>query len=1032
MAKKIVYLYSRCMQNIMAVPKFAASVCVDDLTAEDLSDVHIAVYTAGAFYNANTFRLLCDYYKKGGTLILPGAKPLSKPYYEKDGTVLCCDETNAAIRALGPVEQYVETGSIGADCLAKVQDLSFRGLQSAIDMGAFRDLANTFSAHYTLARYEKDEDDAYLPDARLDVAVRIEDASGHCIAAPVVRIVHKFEGELWLLNFAAQEGYYETIPGKVLLQEIIACAQRPRVRTMIEPVMPRYKPGEETALKLHIQRLADKETPIMVYLDVHGVPDGREVSLLQFLASDDEEELPLGVLPEGRYRVTMRLFAGAKCIEEKVTGFYVISDENLLNEVSAFPRVTLDTAKTADYFLQNGEVFTMHGTTHFVTDVYRHCFHHMNVELCDRELAQIVDDGFNILRTGNWRMVLSFVGPDGECPEHGLRALDAYFLTAARHGLTVQFVHAHSVFNNWDRDLDPLHNPAIRNKVMRVFDVFTRRYAAFGNVQTDIINEPSYSYRGGWTLGRPSGDPYEKLHWSQFLEKKYGGDLAALHDAWRITSADMPTFADAIFPRDDEFDRFMSRTEIDRNYNRVTDFFEFARASYSDWVHEIREIARRNAPDMVVMMGRDESIRIPSQQDEIAAGNLDFSNWHQWNTNSITFVEYFLNKVRSLPCCGQELGIYQQEDGRGFKSLSESRRAGVLEKKLLYSFGNWLQWQIKDDPYLNELCETTLGLYRADGTETPSLRMNRALNRAEEGMRKHLSGRDESAIRILTVHPTYHYFGMTNPLASQGVRSHVLTLHYALGEQSDCILEHLFTEENRRFWGDPDVIFVPGAQVMADNTWQLLCKLMQQGATVVLSGAPERDEFFRKRSRVNRFLEGAHAEPAYGIERIVIDGKAYSLDFRRITGYADAGHAVEKIVVGEEENAVRILPVGKGKLIHCTLPLEFSESADAVEAFYRMALREAGYANRVMQCDNRDPAVMVYPMVYKSCTVYTLVNEGAKTAVEFTDLATGKKVSTVLPANSGAKLCLGKDGTLIEWYAHEPVTVGSDVFPANA
>jgi len=1033
MAKSIAYLYSRCVKNALKVPKFAKSVCVDDLTADSLAGVDIVIYTPGAYYNAATFGTLCAFYKKGGTIIFPAAKPLSLPYSEENGKAVVGSETVGAIRALGPIEQYVETGAVAEDCTAKVQDLAFRGFRNVIDVGAFRGLSNTYSCHYNLARYEKDEDDEFLPDAKLDVAVRIEDADGHCIAAPVVRVVHKFEGELWLLNFDAGEGFYETIPGKMLLDEVITCAQRPRIRTVFEPVMPRVLPDEEAALKLQVLRLADKETPIVAYLDVHDAVDGREVSLLQFIAADGEEEVfPLGVLPEGRYRATLRLFSNARCIEEKVTGFYVISNENLLAEVSAFPRVTLDTTKTADYFMQNGEIFAMHGTTHFVTDVYRHCFHHMNVELCDRELKQIADDGFNILRTGNWRMVLSFVGPDGSCTEHGLRALDAYFLTAARHGLTVQFVNGHSVLNPWDREQDPMHNPECRAKVMRLFDVFTKRFADFGNVQMDIINEPSYAYRAGWTLGKPSHDPYELKNWCKWLEKKYEGDITKLYDAWRITAADMPTFADAILPRDDEFDRFISRTEFERNYNRVTDFFEFARESYSGWVHEIRELARKNAPDMVVMMGRDESIRIPSQQDEIAAGNLDFSNWHQWNTNSITFVEYFLNKVRSLPCCGQELGIYQQEDGRGFKSLSEQRRAGVLEKKLLYSFGNWLQWQIKDDPYLNQLCETTLGLYRADGTETPSLRMNRALNRAEAGMEKHLAGRDESAIRILTLHPTYSYFNMTNPLAAQAVRSHVLTLHYALNEQSDCILEHLFTESNHCFWGDPEVIFVPCAQEMADSTWKLLEKLMNEGATIIATGAFERDEFFRKRSRIGAYIPGAHAEPAYGIERIVLNGRKYDLDFRRITGYADAGHAVSKVVVGEEENAVRVVNVGKGKLIHCTLPLEFAESADAVEAFYRLALKEAGYENRVMKCENADPAVMVYPMVYESCTVYTLVNEGAKTEVEFTDLASGKTVRTTLPANSGAKLCLAKDGKAIEWYAHEDICVGDAVCAANA
>ena len=130
---------------------------------------------------------------------------------------------------------------------------------------------------------------------------------------------------------------------------------------------------------------------------------------------------------------------------------------------------------------------------------------------------------------------------------------------------------------------------------------------------------------------------------------------------------------------------------------------------------------RTYAPDMVVLMGRDESIRIPCEQDEYFAGNVDTVNWHQWQKNGIVFAEFMLNKVPDSICCGQELGVYQMEDHRGFKRLRPEQIGAVLERKLLYAFGNWVQWQWKNDPYLPEVSENTLGICRADGTETPYL-----------------------------------------------------------------------------------------------------------------------------------------------------------------------------------------------------------------------------------------------------------------------------------------------------------------------
>ena len=193
MDRKVVYLYSKYVENVMAVPENGA-VCVDELVAGDLAGAYAAVYLPGAYYNDATFGVICDYYKKGGALVLVGAKALSRPYAMRGGAAVLGAAGGAAPRARGPVEQHVPNGKVGAGCRASVEDEAFAPLEKAVADGAFDGLKETWSLHYNLARTEKDQYGEYLQDARLDVAVRVRDAEGRCIAAPVTRGTHRSGG----------------------------------------------------------------------------------------------------------------------------------------------------------------------------------------------------------------------------------------------------------------------------------------------------------------------------------------------------------------------------------------------------------------------------------------------------------------------------------------------------------------------------------------------------------------------------------------------------------------------------------------------------------------------------------------------------------------------------------------------------------------------------------------------------------------------------------------------------------------------
>ena len=131
---------------------------------------------------------------------------------------------------------------------------------------------------------------------------------------------------------------------------------------------------------------------------------------------------------------------------------------------------------------------------------------------------------------------------------------------------------------------------------------------------------------------------------------------------------------------------------------------------------------RKMAPDMVVMMGRGESLRVPEEQDMILSGNLDMVCWHQWNRDAVIYTEYLLNRVKGHITCAQELGSYRVRKMRGGKVLSDERVAHKLERKLFFGFSNWIIWQSFHNPDKEELCENMLGTYRSDRRENILIR----------------------------------------------------------------------------------------------------------------------------------------------------------------------------------------------------------------------------------------------------------------------------------------------------------------------
>ena len=1027
----------------------------------------LVINLLGPYYPENGLGTILNYYQSGGSLLNIGVKPFSIPYVIKDDKVIYFEETNEAIRTFRVLDEYVSTGAMCDELKLEVLDSRYDFIRELYEAGEFPDMKETYGVNYHFGSIVEEPvewpDEVGHIEADLATICGWRDKNNRLISVPITKVEHRTSGALVFLNFKPQQtNYYNTEAGLKLLSGMIFHELLDRVSLLITSEYARYTELETPSLTVAIRfnsgsrntdNNADNKTDNKTDNNIDNNTDNnirvnslrpyifkvrvfdksKDEFILEYCYEDIDNSgeiyskfLQLKDLKEGFYKIEATLTKDGILLAKEMTGFYKLSDSTIRETLKEFKPLTINTSISTDFCMQEDQIYPIHGTTYFTTDVYRNCFTSLNVHLCDQEMLELKEMGFNLIRTGIWQKYNEFYEVEGRIKEGSLRALEAFFFTAACHGLPVQFVLGAYVFNHWNRKQCPIHNPEARKKTIVAFTSFAKRFGSWSNVSVDAINEPSYSIPGRWTTARPSGDEYERLHWIQWSKEKYKDDITLLRKAWGIPSIAYTSFEEIDVPALEQFSRGYDRKDVYVNYAMIADFNCFARESYSGWVAELRQAVKSANSNMLFMMGRDESLRVPSQQYEVYKGHFDMVNWHQWHEDSAIFAEYFLNRVRGIPCCAQELGVYHYDDLRGKMRMTEQEYAQVLERKLLYSFGNWIQWQLNSDPNMLDNCEIALGLLRADKSETPHMKITRLLTLIEAKMAGNMIGRQEEKVEILTIHPSTLYYSADSRFARRGILNSLFALHYHLKLQSDLVLEECFKEDNLTQIGNPKLIIFPAAQMMTKETWELLVKYMKAGKTVLISGCAELDQYG---SNCKRFEElGVETEVcnSNSVEKVSIGDNSYFTSFRECVGFMNPSKALNKLIYSEDrENKVRVFSIGKGKLIHCPLSLEIGDSLEAVIKLYEFAMKEAGVSNQICCVTDKEvnPSVLLYPMTYQDCTLYTLVNEGEATSISFTDLATGTNIKAFVKGQRGAKLWIDKKGELLGAYINDKLVV---------
>jgi hypothetical protein len=616
-------------------------------------------------------------------------------------------------------------------------------------------------------------------------------------AAPLVEIdrVHGPEkGARWL--FAPSNAVLDATMIRLIVQRAMQGARH----VAVNPVHATVEAGERPRIKVSL--------PVSVTV---RTPNGRIVEKREATAGVFE----LSPQPPGLYFVDVATRDGVRA----TTGFWVRDESLLVNS----PKLSV----SRDWIRANGNVLPVVGTTYMASDVHRQFLFEPNPQVWDRDFAAMKALGINMVRTGLWTAWSRAMDDRGVPNESFLRALDAYVLTAARHGIFVNFTFyaflplAHGGTNPY---LDPKSLEGQKNLLTTI----ASRYRGVGWIHYDLINEPSYAPPTGLWANRPIRDEHEKNAWRLWVRNRYGTDLTKLRSIWGDRSEDPLEL-----PREDEL--WYSPLRDDRRPRKTRDFIEFTNDVVALWASTLRGWLREAGGDVLVTLGQDEggTQHRPSQQ--LHAEAIDYTGLHPWWQNDDVLANGVFIKVPEKPSLFQETGIMRLEDLDGTHWRTPEAAASLLDRKFANAFaaraaGN-IQWAWNINPYMPIDNESVIGFFRPDGTAKPEVDV---VSKHADFFRIAAPWLDDFELDpVVIVIPQTRLF-MNRPMALDGYRRAVRLLAERFGIVPTAISDLRLTPQRLR---SAKLVIVPSVEFLGAEAAEVL----KTASNVLYLGAVTRE-----------------------------------------------------------------------------------------------------------------------------------------------------------------------------------------------
>jgi hypothetical protein len=927
----------------------------------------LLVLPYGSAFPEEGWPAIRQFLERGGNLLVLGGRPFTRPARREGGGWRLAPFTLRFAREL-LIDQYQETpGSAG---------LAWHPNPDVLAVPAF-EWPRAFSLIIRLSTadlYPRDGSAGSL-DARLD-ALGWGVKDGRRLAAPLVRIDHlqrRFAGGRWI--FACAELAESVFAGE-LPRTLAAFAHQGAEELLARPRLPLYAPGERIDLEV-----SWRGPPATVEITVSSP----EAVLLRrtLMPRRAPRVLSLAAPPgTGLYTVEARAVVGGQPRAIYRSGFWMRDRESL----RAGPRLGVD----QDFFQLDGRPLAVAGTTHMASDVQRLFFEHPNVHVWNRDLAEIAGAGLNMVRTGWWSAWDRLVDGRGRARERTLRTIEAYLMTARRHGLPVQltfFAFLPDVLGGVNAYLDPVALERQRAFIRSVVEPF--RDVPF--LAWDLINEPSGS-RNLWS-DRPNRDPLERQAWRRWLERRYP-DRRALADAWGVADAG----GELALPTDGELGP--RGIYAGGSPGRAHDFLLFAQETFAGWARRQVAVIRETGSRQLITVGQDEGGALGRPSPAFFGDALDFTVNHTWWQNDHLLWDSLTAKLPGKPMLIQETGVQRELEADGRSRLDPEAEAALFERKLAFSLvegAGALQWLWHTNAYMTSGNEAAIGAIRVDGTEKPEAAVGRAFAAFARQLGPHL--REPQRPAVVVVASQAAQLSVERELQVQAQQRAVRALAYDAHQPAA-----LLPDNQLAGLGQPRLVILPAAQALSEAAWETLLGYLRAGGTLLVTGPVDRDEHGRLAPRLQRLDTSARIEPlTFRASELRLGGAAVPVTF------AQDRQAALRWVRFADGASLRDIPQGTGHLLWAALPVELAEGGEPAASLYAATLGRVGLSAPFTGAV--PPGVLVLPTVLADAVLYVLVSERAHdTDLDITDRLTGGHLRLRLPAQRAALALLARSG----------------------
>ncbi|MCM3784230.1 beta-galactosidase [Neobacillus mesonae] len=866
---------------------------------------------------------------------------------------------------------------------------------------------------------------------------------GREIAAPVVLWENSrgtYAGSRWLFILQPMNSHFWSHGGAEQLAAWSQFCAKGVTEVSVKPGYASYASGEQAVLTLQTQKLLPNR---------NGTAEPEEWSFeLTVTRNDSRIQNSEGTmndkaeLPVWHHSLTMKITAEQNYVRLPVPvpiqlGMYTVNcrieaedgEKRVLRqgywgEDPAFLAEGKVITRSRDYFIKDNRPLPVVGMTYMTSDVARKFLFLPNVAVWDRDMAQMAKAGINWIRTGIWTAYRNIMQVDGHASEEVLRAIDAFLLTAKRHGLQVTFTFFSFTPETWE-GVNPYLDPQSVEAQKRFIRSIVSRHTSATHVDWDLINEPSmFDPARIFASGpRSARDSFEKKAFIKWLQQRHGR-IERLQEAWNMSPSELPDFESALVPEPHEINFDVQDMHQAKKGTRWLDYCLFSMDMHNEWAAQLVNTIKELCPDHFVTVGQDEALGAQRPSPFFYESVVDYTTVHSWWLNDYLVWDGIFAKTPNKPNVVQETGIMYVETPDGRAKRSELELRSILERKYAYAFSTGgagaIHWIWNTNYYMDNANESHIGALRADGTEKPEADVSYAFGSFMQEIRDLFT--DRALEEIAVVFPYSNDFS-NRALAFDATTRLTRILSYNLKQPFRAVSEYHLESLND---ASPKLIMVPSPHNMDTGALEQLFDLVEsKGLTMLVTGPIGIDAYWRISRRADHLLGERLLTNVQREEMLSINGRAYPVSFghRRI---AEASkEALSRSESTTNMDQILSIPLGKGRLLWCPLPLELNGRDEPIVELYRYAMNEAEVSNELEWMNGHDlPGIYGRKLSFSGGTLYTFVSEYAWDAsIEIKDKQTGVSYAFLLEKQRSVLYAVDSKGQLISVYRPEEVQI---------